>query len=345
MARFVLFDENFLVYGARVLVSGMDIDEFKLNPIMLFNHHRTWRGTKDEMLPIGKWENIETDETKLYATDYYDKKDEFAQQIKNKVEQGILNMASVTLMVIATSDDPSVLVQGQTRPTIIQCKVVEGSIVDIGRNKGAYKMTLRKIDGEGNEIDMPVFVHLIDENGKSINMMEDNHLLPLLQNKIESSEDIPPETDPENSNIKSDMNKEERKQLTLSLGLKDDATDAEILQAQKDQTEELRQLRSNNGLNQEETQELEQFRNNKAAAEKAAREKVVNDAISARKIVAADKEKYLKLMEKAPEITKELLENMQPVQELNPDNGGQNNSVNDIWEARFKEIDDDLKNK
>jgi len=345
MAKFVLFDQEFLIYGARVLVSGMNIEEFKLNPVMLYNHHRTWRGTKDEMLPIGRWDEIEKDETKLYGSDYYDKKDDFAQAIKNKVEQKILNMASVTLMVISTSDDPSVLVQGQTRPTIIECKVIEASIVDFGRNKGAYRLQLRRTDEEGNEVITPTYVKLIDETGAVINLKEDNHLLPLLKAKEEGADQPPTKTPPneQDSNLEnSDMTKEERKQLCLSLSLEETATDAEILQAQDKQNEELVRLRGAQGTTTEEKNELEQFRASKKATEKAAREVVVEEAIKARKIVAADKEKYLELMEKAPETTKALLKDMPEVAELRDTDQGLGDKE-DPWALREKEIRDNLK--
>ncbi len=326
MATFVLFDEQHLVYGARVLVSGMDLSEFKMNPIMLFNHHRTWRGTKDEMLPIGKWENIRKDELKLYADDYYDKHDDFAQAIKNKVEQGILNMASVTLMVISTSDDPKVLVQGQTRPTIIESRVVEASVVDIGRNKGAFK--LRRIDENGKEITTPVFIKLIDESGAEINLKEDNHLLPLLSLKEGKKQ---PET-----NLETDM---ELKDLAMSLGLKEDATEAEIKAAQKAQAKELQQLRDAKAKNEA---DLEAYRAKEAAETEAQNAAVVDQAIAEKRILASDRDTYLSLMEKDAEATKTILAKMPVVEKPSTDEGG-TDAATDPWALREAEIRANLK--
>lgn len=328
MAKFILFDQDHLIYGARVLVSGIDISEFQLNPIMLFNHHRTWRGSKDEMLPIGKWENTQKEGTKLTANDYYDNKDDFAQAIASKVEQGILNMASVTLMVVSTSEDPNVLVLGQTRPTIIESKLIEASIVDIGRNKGAYKMRMKKVDEAGNEVEMPAYIHLIDQDGKDIDIDKENHLLPLLKARKPESGIL---------NLELDMDK---KQLAISLGLKEDASDAEILQAQQNQTDELIQLRQLKQQKEQEAAELKQFRDAAAATAKTEREKVVDDAIKARQIVAADREKYLELMEKAPESAKAIIAKLPAVAELKP---GAEGEKTDVWSARFDEIRNGIK--
>lgn len=319
MATFVLFDEEHLVFGARVLVEGMDLSEFKMNPLMLFNHHRTWRGTTDEMLPIGKWENIRKDELRLYADDYYDQHDDFAQKIKNKVEQGILNMASVTLMVISTSDDPSVLVQGQTRPTIIESRVIEASIVDIGRNKGAFK--LRRTTEDGNELSTPIFVKLIDESGEEINLKEDNHLLPLLNTE---------------TNLDTDM---DTTKLALSLGLKEDATEEQIQQAQARQAQELQALRDEKAAKDA---ELEAYRNKEAADKKAANEAVVDAAINDKRILAADRDTYLSLMDKDPESTKAILAKMPVVKKPNAEDGAPQENE-DPWALREAEIRANLK--
>lgn len=48
---FVLHDESVNTYGFRMLTSGVNLDEFRKNPVMLLNHN-------DYSLPIGRWENI-----------------------------------------------------------------------------------------------------------------------------------------------------------------------------------------------------------------------------------------------------------------------------------------------
>lgn len=160
---FVLSDESINSYGTRILTAGVDLSLFKKNPIMLWNHFRPWKGTTDEVLPIGRWDNIRKDGVQILADAVFDEKDEFAQKIKSKVEQGIIKMASVGIDIIATSEDKSVLMQGQTRPTIIKCLIKEASVCDIASNRNA----LRLYDQFGDEITFA--------DGK------ENHLLPLLE--------------------------------------------------------------------------------------------------------------------------------------------------------------------
>lgn len=159
---FVLSDESINSYGTRIITAGVDLSLFKKNPIMLWNHFRTWKGTTDEVLPIGHWENIRKESDRILADAVFDEKDEFAQRIKSKVEQGIIKMASVGIDIIATSEDKAVLMQGQTRPTIIKCLIKEASVCDIASNRNA----LRLYDQFGDEITLA-------DGG-------DNHLLPLL---------------------------------------------------------------------------------------------------------------------------------------------------------------------
>lgn len=137
---FVLSDESINRNGFRTLTDGINLDNFKKNPIMLFMHKRTSRWNDDNTLPIGIWENIRVENGKLLADPKFDEGDEFAVKIKNKVEGGFLKMASIGFEPIELSDDPKFLVKGQTRSTVTKCDLLEASIVDIGSNKNALKL-------------------------------------------------------------------------------------------------------------------------------------------------------------------------------------------------------------
>lgn len=206
---FILSDESINSYGARVLTAGIDLSLFKSNPIMLWVHNRSWRGTRDEVLPIGHWENIRVEGTQLLADAVFDTEDEFAQKIASKVEQGIIRMASIAANIIVTSEDKSVLVQGQTRPTIVKCLLTEASIVDIGSNRNALRLS----DEYGSEI--------------KLSDTESNHLLPLLA-----------DNQPTNNNNMDLIN-----QLSTALQLTD-ATESQIVAAVTNTTAEVVQLRS-----------------------------------------------------------------------------------------------------
>jgi len=138
---FILSDESLNSYGFWVLTSGIDLKQFKKNPVMLWNHFRAYRGTTDEVLPIGKWENIRIENGQLKADAVFDQNDEFAKKIEAKVEAGIINMASIGMCPPFTfSEDKAYLKQGQTRATVIKCKLREASVSDIGSNDNALTL-------------------------------------------------------------------------------------------------------------------------------------------------------------------------------------------------------------
>jgi HK97 family phage prohead protease len=147
---FVLSDESLNSYGFWVLTAGIGLTLFKKNPIMLWNHNRAWRGTTDEVLPIGKWENIRIENGQLKADAVFDQNDEFAKKIEAKVEAGIINMCSIGIDVLTYSEDKAYLKQGQTRQTVVKCKLREVSICDIGSNENALAL----YDADGNFVNL-----------------------------------------------------------------------------------------------------------------------------------------------------------------------------------------------
>ena len=158
---FVLTDESLNSSGFWLRTAGGDLEQFKKNPLMLWSHMRVWKGTEDEVLPIGCWENVKrTGSGQLTAEAVFDENDPFAVRIKNKVESGFIRMASVGIRVIETSSDPKYLKPGQTRETVTKWKLVEGSICDIGRNENALAFydkddNLLEFSEEG-EVECPV---------------------------------------------------------------------------------------------------------------------------------------------------------------------------------------------
>lgn len=128
---FVLSDESVNRYKFRVLTAGIGLEAFKKNPVMLLMHNRT-------VLPIGKWENIRKENGKLLAEPNFDDNDPLAQSVQKKVEDGILNAASIGFdEPLKISDDPKLMRPGQELGTVIECELLEVSIVDIPGNRGA----------------------------------------------------------------------------------------------------------------------------------------------------------------------------------------------------------------
>lgn len=127
-------------FGSRVLTSGIDLSQFKRNPVLLWMHNRPWRGTADEVLPIGTVQDLEVKDEILTGVLKFDENDPFAKRIKEKWDAGVLRMVSMGIDAIELSDDPAHLVSGQTRMTVTRSKLREVSVVDMGSNDDALAL-------------------------------------------------------------------------------------------------------------------------------------------------------------------------------------------------------------
>jgi hypothetical protein len=199
---FILSDESVNTYGFWVSTKGIDLGQFEKNPVMLWGHHRTWRGTDDEVLPIGHWENIRKVGGQLLAEPVFDEKDPFAKRISEKVSGGFLKAASIGMTVIETSADTQHLKPGQTLETVTKCRIREASIVDIGANSNALV--------------------LYDQNGAALNLSAGGQ-----DSKIPGIKEVQKD---KNSIISTNNNNSNMQELiALALGLPKEATEAEIV--------------------------------------------------------------------------------------------------------------------
>ncbi|PKO97068.1 MAG: hypothetical protein CVU12_02020 [Bacteroidetes bacterium HGW-Bacteroidetes-7] len=153
---FVLSDESINSYGFWVVTSGIDLSQFKRNPLVLWMHSRPWRGTKDEVLPIGSIENLRVEDKKLLGDVVFDETDTFAKAISSKVDGGFLRMGSISFEPIETSKDTKWLKPGQTRETVVKCRLIEFSIVDIGSNNNSLALCADPIVCDAEQ--KPVFL-------------------------------------------------------------------------------------------------------------------------------------------------------------------------------------------
>ena len=122
--RIILSDSSLNRYGYRVLTSGMLLEAFKKNPVMLYMHFRDegspiWGETK----AIGHWEDIQLEGDVLSAIPVFDKVDQLSKDIAAKYEAGTYNAASVGIRIIATSANKDLLVPGQTRETVTESEL------------------------------------------------------------------------------------------------------------------------------------------------------------------------------------------------------------------------------
>ncbi|MDO4225811.1 MAG: HK97 family phage prohead protease, partial [Bergeyella zoohelcum] len=136
--HFIVNTEAVNSYGYRILTEGIDTEQYMRNPVVLYMHNRAW-GRGNEV--IGRTIALKKEGGKLIAEVEFDEADEFAKQIAGKIERGFIKMCSLGADVIETSSDPLFTLAGQTRETVTKCKMVELSIVDIGGNDDALKLS------------------------------------------------------------------------------------------------------------------------------------------------------------------------------------------------------------
>lgn len=168
---FLISDESLNSYGFRVLTNGISLERFEKNPIMLWNHTRSYGDNNDTLLPIGKWTNIRKEDDKLFADAEFDMDDAFAAKIAKKVEKGYINACSISIIALEESGDIDNVVQGQTRNTIIKSILREVSLVDIPSNSNA--VSLYDINGEQ-----------IDLSARPQNIIKQNNKMKLIAMKL-----------------------------------------------------------------------------------------------------------------------------------------------------------------
>ena len=168
-------------YGTRVLTSGMDVVQYQRNPVLLYMHERGQ--------VIGCVKDLKVEGEDVTGELLFDEATEISKRCKKQWEFGSLKMVSVGIDIVEMSEEKSMLVQGQTRPTIVKSKLFEVSLVDIGSNDDAIVMK---------------------KDGRQIELGKDGVCaIPLLNN---------------NQNI----NQMDQKVIALQLGLPDTATEDEI---------------------------------------------------------------------------------------------------------------------
>lgn len=127
--RVRISNERLNSYGTRVLTSGMDLDQYNRNPILLYMHERGQ--------VIGIVKDLRVDGADVTGELVFDEATELSRRCKKQWEFGSLKMVSVGIDILEMSESPEHLVPGQTRPTITKSKLFEVSLVDIGANDDA----------------------------------------------------------------------------------------------------------------------------------------------------------------------------------------------------------------
>lgn len=207
MKEAIISTERVNSYGSRVLTAGIDLSQYEKNPIILYMHRRGRR----EDIPIGIMTNLRVENGVLYGTPKFDEDTEEEIIISKKWDRGTLRMLSAGLDVIEWSEDPALVVQGQSRPTITKSKLIEVSVVDIGSNDDALQVGLYH---EGRLLTLAAG--------------EDNNHLPLLTRQPVEKPAV--ETTTENEQPQNNDNRSMNK-ILMKLGLAADATEDQAVEA------------------------------------------------------------------------------------------------------------------
>lgn len=154
-------------YGFRVLTSGIDVEQYKRNPVLLYMHER---GNV-----VGYVKDLKVENDEVTGELMFDCASEQSERCQKQFEFGSLRMVSAGLEVIETSEDAEMLVPGQTLPTITKSRLFEVSVADVGANDDAI---------------------VLEKNGKRITLSKDGSCgLPLInQNNNQNQEDMDKKT-------------------------------------------------------------------------------------------------------------------------------------------------------
>jgi hypothetical protein len=160
--RIRLTDESVNSYGTRIITAGVDLEQYKRNPVLLYMHERGQI--------IGLLKDLKVEGKEITAEPVFDEASELSQRCKKQYEFGSLRMSSIGIDILEMSHDKELLSEGQTRPTITKSRLFEVSLVDIGANSNA--LVLRKDGrqitlGQDGENPLP---QLINNNNKKKEM-------------------------------------------------------------------------------------------------------------------------------------------------------------------------------
>ncbi|MBS9774950.1 MAG: HK97 family phage prohead protease [Tenacibaculum sp.] len=121
-------------YGFRVKTDGISLERFKQNPICLNDHENTTKAV------LGKWVDIQTNNTLLTATPEFDTKDTDGAEVVRKVQNGTLKGCSMGMYF---NPDDLQIIDGEL--WLLKCELYEASIVAVPSN--ANSISLYSEDG------------------------------------------------------------------------------------------------------------------------------------------------------------------------------------------------------
>jgi hypothetical protein len=130
---FIICDNSLNRKGWRLEVAGIDTAGFLKNPVCVSQHDM-------QTLSVGKWKSLRVDGDKFLGTLEFDKNDEDAVKLYWKYIDGYMNAVSLHILPVEESNDPSMLVPGQTYATVTKSDLLEISLVTVPGQKNAVKL-------------------------------------------------------------------------------------------------------------------------------------------------------------------------------------------------------------
>lgn len=131
---FIICDNSVNRYGWRLLVEGIDHTGFDKNPVCCVQHN-TWS------VPVGRWKDLKVNNGQLLGTVEFDRNDPDAVKLYWKYKDGFMNACSLNIMPVSESYDPADYLPGQSDCTITKSELIEVSLVTVGGQKNAVKLT------------------------------------------------------------------------------------------------------------------------------------------------------------------------------------------------------------
>lgn len=124
--KFILSDgQSTNSKGYRIVLSGMRLERFAKNPVMLKEH--------DPEKVIGRWENFVIEDDKLSAEPVFDLDDPIGKEVARKVENNFLRASSIGIIPLSLEFINDEFVMSE-------CELVEASIVSIPADSGAVRL-------------------------------------------------------------------------------------------------------------------------------------------------------------------------------------------------------------
>lgn len=227
---FILHDDSVNTYRFRMLTAGANLDEFRRNPVMFLHHN-------DYDLPIGRWENIRVEGSQILADAVFDELDDQAMKVKGKVDRGFIRMASIGAWAPEEkTEDPAMMLPGQTGPTVTKWTVREASIVAIGANHNALRMYNRSTGELIDLSDTDAVLRLMDD--LSIKKIDNMSNLKTILKLHDNASDADIETAVQNLQQENESLKQANATLEdENKRLKDEADNAEAQRQQAQKTE------------------------------------------------------------------------------------------------------------